>query len=115
MRCSTHVDLEATAICIHCGKALCSSCATKSASGRTVCSPACAGALFTTEQAINSIQQKAISSGRTAGYLLLVCGLVFGVYSVIPLFDGHWQIAVLCLPMALIFVIIGFSRLRSSK
>src|SRR5258706_1740807 len=115
MRCSNHIDLEATAICIHCGKALCSNCATKSASGRTVCSPTCAGDLLATEKALNSIQQKTISSGRTAGYLLLTCGFVFGAFSVIPLVDGHWQVSVLTLPMALIFVIIGFSRLRASK
>jgi len=80
-----------------------------------VCSPACANALFAAEQAINGIQQKAIASGRTTGYLLLACGFVFGGFSLIPLLDGHWQVAALCFPMAVIFVIVGLSRLRASK
>lgn len=42
MKCCEHAGAEAVAICVNCGKGICLECAGKSASGRQVCSAACA-------------------------------------------------------------------------
>jgi len=71
--------------------------------------------LFATETAIKNIQQKTVSSIRTAGYMFLSAGFVFVAFALIPLFDGHWQVAVLTLPMGFIFLVLSFFRFRALK
>ena len=58
MKCSTHLNADAAAVCIHCGRALCPGCITKSESGRVVCSAACLAGLLQTEQALQSLRTR---------------------------------------------------------
>ena len=116
MKCSSHPNSEATAICIQCGRALCTSCHTKSPSGRIVCSAACITGLQITEQAINSIHTKTVSGARSSGYSMLAVAVVFAVFAFVPL-HGHivWYLSSFLLLVALLFFIWGAAFLRIAK
>src|SRR4051812_30328195 len=107
MKCSTHPAADASAVCIHCGRGLCSTCITRSASGRIVCSSPCASALQNTEKALNILRLKSVASLRWNGYLTLGSALVFAPFAFLSLRDGIWQLTVLMLPLAVIFAVSG--------
>ena len=107
MKCSTHPNADATALCIHCGRALCPSCTMRSESGRVVCSTACSAALLQTEQALQSIRAKSVSSLRTTGYFVLAAGIVFGGFGVLEFFNGIESLAFFLLLLCAVFFAVG--------
>lgn len=115
MKCSSHHSEEATAVCIHCGRALCPSCVQKSESGRVVCSTGCAAALLATEQAIQSIRARSISSLRTTGYFALGAAVVFGCFGCLELYSGISRVGYFLLPLTLVFGVGGVFYLRIAK
>jgi hypothetical protein len=116
MKCSSHPDSEATAICIHCGRGICTSYQTKSSSGRIVCSTTCLSALRLTEQAIDSLRTKTISGASFSGYSLLAAGLAMAGFAFVPI-RGHivWHITSLLLVFALVFIGAGVGFIRIAK
>jgi hypothetical protein len=116
MNCSTHQDAVASAICIYCGRALCSSCCVKSSSNRVVCSSECASALGSAEDAIKSIRGKTTASARSCGYFLLAAGIAFAGFAFVFLRDSRfWQLATLLFTFAVVFVVSGIALLRIAK
>ena len=76
MKCHQHSSTDAIAICIHCGRAVCSACAALSDSGRQVCSAACAAATRREEAVLQSLLDKSLQSARaTTCYYFLAGGL----------------------------------------
>jgi len=81
-----------------------------------VCSQECSSALERTEQALDSIQAKSVSSIRWSGYFLLTCSLLFLAFAIFFwLIEGIWQLAVFCLPIGLVFAVIAFVIIRIAK
>src|ERR1035441_5090772 len=76
MKCYTHKDTEAVAVCVHCGMALCSTCATRSQSGRLVCSQTCAAASKQLEDFIASTRHKATRGARVNAYFCFGLGVI---------------------------------------
>ena len=72
MKCATH-HTEATALCVHCGRALCPDCKPP-ANERTVCSERCATALAQTDRAMQLILQKSLQNTRASAFYYLLCG-----------------------------------------
>ena len=112
VKCFNHPDLEATAVCIHCGSALCSQCVARSKSGRVVCSPVCSSALQRAEEALVTVRQTNLSAGRVVGYLCLSSALVFACFGFIALRDGVWQLCALCESVAVVLAITGTIAFR---
>lgn len=115
MKCSTHQNIDATAICIRCGRALCPSCAIKSESGRVVCSAICSAALLRTEQALDSLRARNVSTLRSSGYMMLATAVVFVGCGTFEVYDGIAQVACLLFPAGLVFGITGLAYLRIAK
>ena len=115
MKCSTHPNADATAVCIHCGRALCPSCTTKSESGRVVCSASCSAALLRTEQALESIRTRSVSSLRSAGYMMLATAVVFIGFGSLEVYNGIARLAFLLLPAGMVLGITGIAYLRIAK
>jgi hypothetical protein len=83
MKCSTHHE-EATAICAHCGRAVCSSCSQVTSSQRTACSDTCAQALAKADRAIDTILGRGIQMARASAYGCYLCGgllVAFAIYA----------------------------------
>ena len=82
MKCETHTE-EATAICIHCGRAVCSTCRLITSSQRIACSNACTTRL---EKIDRILDQSIARSAKTAMTLAPLCYLMgslllaFGIY-----------------------------------
>ena len=114
MKCSTHPDSEATAVCIHCGRALCSACITKSKSNRIVCSTTCASALLSAEQAIDSLRTKSASSYRSNGYFMIAIAVVFVVFTMLA-YRQYPILGPFVLPCAGVFAVTGVVFIRLAK
>ena len=72
MKCTTH-NAEAVAVCVWCGKALCSDCAKPSASQRMVCSDNCAAALDRQAKAMDMVLQRSVQSTRANAFYFFLC------------------------------------------
>jgi hypothetical protein len=80
MNCFKH-DTEAVAVCPYCGRALCRTCATASATAapRLACSEECATAMLRTEQSLEMLLQKSRQSARAnAIYCYLAAAICVG-------------------------------------
>ena len=82
MKCSIHNQTDATATCVFCGRALCPSCITTTASGRVVCSAECSTGITNTEATLASIRARTLGANRLTAYLLLGSGLLFIAFGV---------------------------------
>ena len=115
MKCSTHCNVDATAICIHCGRALCLACSTKSESGRTVCSRECASHLLQAEEVLSGLRKKAITSGKLTAYFCFGIALVFAGFGITELRRGTARTVGLLFPAAVALIITGLAFLISTK
>lgn len=114
MKCSNHPDAEGSAVCIHCGRALCSACITKSESNRIVCSTACASALLSAEQALDSLRTKSASSYRSNGYFMIAIAVVFVGFTILA-YRQYPILGPFVLPCAAIFAVTGIVFVRLAK
>lgn len=116
MKCYTHKDAEAVAVCVHCGRALCATCATPSQSGRLVCSPACAAASKQIEEFIASTRHKAVRGARVASYFCFIVAAIFFVSAIAFYFDLHkWPLTIFVGASGVGFMIAGVGYMRVSK
>jgi len=119
MKCSNHNQIDAIATCVFCGRALCSSCITQSASGRAVCSPACSSKIAITEAALHSLQSKSIAGIKRVAFFALSAGLLFagiGVHDFIEAMSGgSWILATLSGGLGVILIIWGISAALSLR
>ena len=116
MKCSSHTEIDAVAICIHCGRGLCSPCTTKSQSGRTVCSAACGTALLDIEQALRGLRDKTVRSHRGSAWFSFVLAAIFGGFGVNCFIEEEmWRLGVFLFAVAAGFTWSGFAALRIAK
>jgi hypothetical protein len=119
MKCSNHAPVDAVAACVFCGQGLCSTCITRSSSGRVVCSPRCAGGIAELESAIAAIHQKTLNGYRLLAYLCFAAAALFislGIYEIVRAqATGRWAMAVFVPIFGLVFIAIGIGALRLVK
>ena len=96
MKCFTHQEAEATAVCIHCGQALCAGCMQKSKSGRVVCSAGCASALERAERVIHGLFERNIKGARSTGIFATVAGFMLMGFGLHELSRGMWELFAYC-------------------
>ena len=77
MKCYNHRDSEAVAICVHCGRAICLSCANPSASGRFVCSSACATSSGQIEDFLATARNKSVQNVHMTAWSMIGMGVIF--------------------------------------
>ena len=112
MKCSNHPQADASAICMHCGAALCAGCADKTPTRRTVCSPGCAQALADNEAALAVIRRKTLGGHRLTGYFCCGAAAVLGVIALLAGLDRQWDLFALQFSLAIGAGVSGFFYLR---
>lgn len=75
MKCTTH-NTESVAVCVWCGKALCSVCAKPTASQRMVCSDNCSAALDRQAKAMDMVLKRSAQSTRANAFYYFLCGVL---------------------------------------
>src|ERR1035437_9832901 len=111
MKCTTH-NSDATAICVHCGIALCQSCATKSPSGRSVCSALCAEATTKEELALRLILEKATKGYAVSAFFCFLLAGLWVIFAVLALLFDDWQIGLFLGVMGIGYIIGGIAYRR---
>ena len=116
MKCANHPTSDATAICCHCGRALCPACQSTAESRRVTCSSQCAAALDLTDQFTAQMRTKTKSSLRLTGFLMFGFALVFAVFAFVPMRGRiNWYISSLLLLCAVVFLAAGIAYFRVAK
>ena len=115
MKCSIHPTADATAVCIHCGRALCPGCITKSASGRVVCSEACSKALLQTEQVIHNLRARSVRGARVVGYLSIAIAAVFCGFGAFEFYSGIARLGWFLVPVSAVLAASGVAFLRIAR
>lgn len=95
MKCATHPQTDANAICIHCGSGVCADCAQRTPGGRTVCSQECAVGLAATESTLAAIRRKTQGGHRLTGYFCGGAAVVLGIFATLAGLDRQWGISLL--------------------
>jgi hypothetical protein len=114
MKCATHHE-DATGICVNCGIVLCPTCATKSMSGRYVCSASCSEAKNKEELALNLILEKASKGSTTTAFFCFLMGGLFAVVGVFTILFDIWQAGLFLELMAIGYIIGGVAYRRIGK
>lgn len=113
MKCSNHNQTDAVATCVFCGRALCPSCVTQSATGRIVCSPACSSMLAVTEAELKNVNEKINEGTKRIIYFAFGFGLIFagtGMYEFIEArSSGAWFLTIFSGGMGLMMIIYSIS------
>ena len=115
MKCKSHNELDATAICINCGVALCENCSNQTNSGKIVCSDLCEQYIANSEMTINIIQDKMLKQNKTAGLIYYLLGILFLLFSPFPYFDGIWQLTIFFVVFGLAFIVGGWWARKVGK
>lgn len=116
MKCLTHPEIEAVAICVNCGKALCPACITKSSRGKHVCSATCARAITEADDFRYYLHNRSTRSWRLIALALLFpVAFVFLVFAGFGIWEGQWPLVLLLLAVVIIFLLAGFGCLRLGK
>ena len=112
MKCLTHKDSEAVAVCVHCGRALCDSCVTRSASGRIVCSQECAAGSKEIEDLIASTRYRSVRGARVVGYFAVSVGVIFCIAAAFLYFVDVWPPAAFVGGTGIAIGLVGVGMLR---
>jgi hypothetical protein len=75
----------------------------------------CSTALLRTEQVLNGLRAKSISSARTVGYFSIATAVIFAGYGLFEAVAGIGRVAGFLLPSALVFGVMGVVYLRIAK
>jgi len=74
MKCIQHNAVDAVAVCMYCGRALCPACIQSPTGGRVVCSSACETALGRNERALQLLLEKSVQSAKASAFYCYLCG-----------------------------------------
>lgn len=112
MRCFNHKEIEAVGVCVNCGKALCTSCISKSSRGKFVCSPECSRAITEADDFRDYLHVRNTKSWRLIAYALLFpIAFIFLIFAGFCVWDRNWPLVWLLLPVVVIFVLLGLGCL----
>jgi len=116
MKCFNHRDVEAVAVCVHCGMALCGTCAVRSKNGTLVCSEPCGTASKQLEDFISRIgnvnDRTLLSVAYSYFGLAAICApMGIGLY-----FYLHtWLLTIFIEVIALGLAVAGIGYIRIAK
>jgi hypothetical protein len=91
MKCAIH-NLEATAVCPYCGKALCPSCSRSGNDQRAACSDACAAALAKLDKAAELAIRRSLQSVKASAFGCYFSGTVFLLFGIGSFIASHSNI-----------------------
>jgi hypothetical protein len=114
MHCFRHTERPAHAICVECGRGVCSDCSVVASAERVTCSDACAANANRFRQMIDSIAKKTMRGSLVAAWFLWLSGAVFlivgiGTYVTMGIF-ASFPIA-----LAAVFFIAGYWYFKVSR
>lgn len=113
MKCFTHDDTYAVAICANCGKALCKNCNTLISENKIVCGKTCADQVVFELEALKTIRKKTLSQNKAGGYTMFILVFVFGIAGIIHLFlPGYQLLGIILLAVATGSLVSGIMLLR---
>ena len=115
MKCFTHQDREAAAVCIQCGRAVCLACVKNTATNRVVCSPNCEAGLTEGERLIQLIKNKTLNQNKVSAMIYFLIGAIAVVFTVIPLSSGDWLLALWTGPFGVAMIVGGIWLRRVAK
>ena len=88
MNCTNHGEIPAQAICINCGKALCSACAMPE-QRRTFCSPACVKEKDAFDAGVFAVVERSRRSAKVAVQFLFGFGAILVLLALFRIFNGE--------------------------
>src|SRR5215831_13746953 len=86
MKCLKHSQIDAVAICAHCGRALCPDCIQNPEAMRIVCSAKCSEALSRAEAALEQILHQSVRSAQASAFYCYVCAGLSAAAAVVACF-----------------------------
>ena len=87
MKCHRHHEVEAVAICVHCGKAVCPECENEGETLRITCSEACGEAAARQDVLITAVRESFAATARSYRGLTIVAGTA-GLITVLTAVGG---------------------------
>ena len=117
MKCTTH-NIDANAVCPHCGKALCPSCSRSASGQRIACSDACAAALGKADKATELVIRKSVQMARVSAIGCKLSGALFVLFGVCDWFTFRGRPLTLSLFIAsfgIALIICGFLYSKAAK
>jgi hypothetical protein len=86
MKCLKHNPVDAVAVCVYCGRALCPDCIHNPTASQVVCSNSCVEALSRGERALEMILQQSQRSAQASAFYCYVCAALSAAAAVIAWF-----------------------------
>ena len=116
MKCTAH-NAEATAVCAHCGKALCPSCSRSVSGDRTGCSDGCAAALARADRATEIIIHKSTMSAKASAFACYLCGALFVISGIAAFitYEGRMFLPLFCGGLGIALIVCGFWYSKAAK
>ena len=115
VKCFTHQDREALAVCIQCGRAVCLACVKNTTTNRVVCSNNCEAGLTESERLIQLIKNKTLSQNKVSAMIYFLVGAIALVFTFIPLASGNWPLVLWTGPFGVAMIIGGIWLRRVAK
>jgi hypothetical protein len=117
MKCFNHTNIEAVAMCLGCGKALCPECCQSTDSGILVCSDACREKTENDGEIVRLIRQKTLTQNRVSGIFCIFVGVIFGFFGVYNLTGPRFflPLAIFMIATCIGFIVGGIMYLRVAK
>lgn len=109
MKCFNHSQADAIAVCVNCGKALCSACILKSAGGKLVCSQPCSESITAADLTVSYLRDRTAKGWSLLAYALLFpVSFVFLLVALFSAWEEEWFLAFFLAPIVLILTLAGF-------
>lgn len=116
MKCLNHQDIDAVAVCMGCGMALCPNCARRSPDDRFVCSDECATRVSQFQSRMREGVERTARGNIVAGWYALAIGAVCLVLGLLMGLGAHdWGSATFFVLVGPIGVAAGISLLIVAK
>lgn len=114
MKCHDH-DVDATAICMQCGKAICANCMKTTPTGRTVCSDSCSFAITRQDAVIRSLALKTNRQMRAAAVSMFIIAAASVLFGIFAYFTFGYFLAVFLIFMGLASAAAGSVYLKKDR
>lgn len=117
MKCFYHLDRDAVAICKSCSRGICQDCCADVPPG-----VACKGRCEEEVASLNVLMQRSKTAYQKAGaaynrnaIAILIMGLLFTCFGILPVLVSNNYGAIFMVPMGLVFLLWSFFSYRSGK
>ena len=115
MKCFNHPQMDAVAVCMNCGRALCVSCTMTSETGKAVCSPKCGGALKEFELILRQACESGLKGWKVLAYFIFAVTAIFAIFGGVAALAGDWPIVGFLAAIVVVFSIVGCACLKLGR